>query len=99
MALTAAGEGEFLGIALATTNEPRQGLGQEEAIFTFLPLVHTVDDASPLRKGAIGMVRNMWLGVTSNVGWLRESLITISGSSQTYLAFPDTTNSLVIRRS
>ncbi len=99
IALANANEGEFLSIALTTTNEPRQGLGQDEAIFTFFPMVHMVDDASPVRKGAIGMVRNMWVGVSSNAGWIKESLITISGSSQTYLGFPETTNSLVIRRS
>ncbi len=99
VALAGTNEGEFIAPGLLIGNEPRIGLGQDEAIFTILPITHMVDDTSPVRKGAIGVVRNMWVGVTQNAGWIKESLLTISGSSQTYLAFPQTTTSLVIRKS
>lgn len=99
IAMQNANEGEFLSISTLTNNQPRINLGQQDPIFTFFPMVHTVDDGSPIRKGAIGLVRNAWAGIGANVGWLRPSLITVSGSIQTYLGFPDTSTALVIRRS
>ncbi len=99
VALAGTNEGEFLAPNLATTNEPRIGLGQEEAIFTILPITHLADDTSPVRKGAIGVVKNMWTGVNHSGGWIKESLLTISGSNQIYLAFPQTSDTLVVRKS
>lgn len=91
-------EGEFLVIPLATTNEPRLGLGQIEPVFTALPVLHTVDDSSPVRKGAIGVVKNAWSGIAQTVGWLKETILTVSGTGQEYVAFPDGSNALIIRK-
>ena len=96
IALQNTNDGEFLTITLGINNEPRFNLGQVEPIFTVLPMVHTIDDAAS--KGAIGLVRNAWMAAPEDVGWLQESILTITGSNQTYLAFPDNSEGLVIRR-
>ncbi len=93
-------EGEFLVYPLTVTNEPRVNLGDGETSFTALPIMHMVDDTSPQRKGAIGLVSNAWSGTTANAGWLPETVITVAGSPpREYIAFPTTTNALVIRKS
>ncbi len=98
VALQNTSEGELLAITITANNEPRAGLGQVAPIFTFLPLVHSADDTSPTRRGMIGLAQNAWVGVNQTVGWLRETVVTITGSNQTYLAFPDNTSALVMRR-
>jgi len=99
-AFGAANESEILGYGLATGNEPRQALGNEEPFFTALPLIHTVDDASPVRKGAIGVVSNAWGCAPELSGWSNESVITVSGSpDKEYICFPESSNGLVIRKS
>jgi len=90
-AFTSTSETELLAVTMGTNNQPRFGLGQIDAIFTLLPLTLTVDDSSPTRRGFIGLARNIWVVAPTTVGWIKESLITISGSNQTYLAFPHTT--------
>ena len=74
----------------ASTNEPRSGLGNTDAIFTLLPLTLTVDDTTGPRKGFIGLLQNVWSVAPTTAGWIKESLVAISGSNQTYLAFPET---------
>jgi len=98
-AFTASSDSEILAITMGTNNTPRFNLGQNDAIFTLLPLVLTVDDTTGPRKGFIGMLRNVWAVAPTSTGWIKESLITISGTSQTYLAFPTTTaGGLAIRK-
>ena len=92
-------ESEVLGITMGVSNEPRAGLGNSDAIFTLLPMVLTVDDISPSRKGFIGLVRNAWKVAPTSAGWIKESVITISGSGQTYLGFPETgAGGIAVRR-
>jgi len=95
-----ASEGEILGYSLGAINEPRVGLGSGETFFTAVPLVHTVDDGTPLRKGAVGLVSNAWSCAPATAGWVRETVITVSGSpNRQYIAFPDvSTNGIVIRK-
>jgi len=94
-------EGEILSYPFSTTHEPRMGLGSPEAFFTAMPLMHMTDDASPsIRKGAIGLISGAWSCAPTGAGWVKETVITVSGSpDREYVAFPTTTNGLVIRKS
>jgi hypothetical protein len=100
-AFTGNGEGEFLIYGYSATNDPRMGLGNEEAFFSALPIVHTVDDASPLRKGAIGLVSNAWACAPATAGWLKGTVIVVSGTpNKEYIAFPSpSTAGIVLRKS
>ena len=99
VAQESANESEFLSVSMVIGNEPRQGLGNTDAIFTLMPMVLTADGTSPLQKGFIGLIQNAWTVAPSSAGWIKESLVTISGSNQTYLAFPgSTTGGMAIRK-
>jgi hypothetical protein len=98
-AFTNANEGEFLTYSLAATNQPQYNLGESEAIWTALPVIHSVDDQSPVRKGAIGICSNFWAAAAQAAGLLRPVEVVVSGTSETYLIFGATADSLVIRKS
>lgn len=93
-----ASEGEFLAYALGTTNEPRVGLGNSEAVWTATPMLHTVDDASPLSKGAIGVCSNFWSMTNQTTGIASPTEFEVTGTGERYLAFGGSA-SLVIRKS
>jgi hypothetical protein len=92
-------EGEFLAYGLASTNQPQYNLGETEAIYTALPLIHMVDDQSPVRKGAIGICSNFWAAGPVTAGILKPMELIVSGTTNRYLVFGDTADSLVIRKS
>lgn len=96
-----ANEAEFLVYSLGVNNQPRAGFqGADEAQFTALPIVYLVDDSSPSRKGAIAVLTQAWSCATADAGWVREAVITVPGTpDKEYIAFPDGTNGLVIRKS
>jgi len=89
-AFSATSDSEILSLNQSSSNEPRIGLGNTDAIFTLLPLTLTVDDTTGPRKGFIGLLQNVWSVPPTSAGWIKESLVAISGSNQTYLAFPET---------
>ncbi len=87
-------------ITFGTNNQPYQ-IGSVTSIFFAHPLVIMVDDATPLRKGALGTVRNAWAGSGSNTGMLAEGTLVASGTfgKQVYRAFlQGVTDSLIIRQ-
>jgi hypothetical protein len=92
------GEAEFLKYAIGTNNEPRIGMGQDDTVFTATPILYTADDASPLAKGALGIVKNAWVISPYSAGVHDEMRFTVEGSSEEYMAFQGTTVSLLIRR-
>ena len=92
-------EAGFLDYALATTNQPQYNLGEREAIFTALPLIHMVNDASPVRKGAIGICSNFWSAVNENAGIISPTEFTVSGTTERYLGFGTAAATLLIRKS
>ena len=98
VAIANANEGEVLAYALAATNEPRVGLGNSESVWTAMPMVFTSDDASPSRKGAIGICSNHWSATNWLTGIDEPTEFVVSGTEERYLAFGNTT-SLVIRKS
>ncbi len=98
--LDANSEAEIVAIAFGSTNQPYQ-LGSVTSIFLAFPLVLMWDDFSPIRKGAIGTLRNAWAGAGSNAGMLAEGTLIASGTfgKQVYRAFLQaTTDSLIIRQ-
>ena len=92
-------EGEFLVYPIAASNSPRTGLqgDEEDVILSALPLLFVVDDTSPLRKGAISIVKNVWNMRGTDIGVMSEMVFTVEGSSEEYMAFAGT-YALVIRR-
>lgn len=91
------GEAEFLSYGLVATNEPRTGLGGDEAVWTACPILFTVDDNSPLAKGAIGIVKNAWSCRGQDTGISSEMVFTVDGSSEEYMVLGGTYG-LVLRR-
>ncbi len=95
-------EGEIQSIAFATANQP-YNLGSVTSVFFAQPLIFTADDASPIRKGYIGTLRNAWGGAGTSAGMLQEGTLIASGTDfgeQVYRAFTvSTVDSLIIRQS
>ncbi len=90
--------GEFLSYSLIATNDPRIGLGGDEALWTAMPLLHTVD-VNASNKGAIGICSNFWAMTQESTGIDTPTEFLASGTSNRYLAFGSTGLSLLIRKS
>ncbi len=98
--LDANSEAEIIAIAFGSNNQPYQ-LGSVTSIFLAAPLVLMWDDGVPIRKGAIGTLRNAWAGAGSNAGMLAEGTLIASGTfgKQVYRAFLQASaDSLIIRQ-
>jgi len=102
-AAQAASEAESLGIQFATANQPYTGDHTSvDSIYLAMPLIITMDDGTPLRKGVVGTAQNVWQGAGTSAGMLQEGTLTASGSFgvQVYRAFTvSTVRSLIIRQS
>lgn len=92
-------EGEFLITTLATTTQPRTGLGQSEAVWSALPVLFVADDASPIRKGVIGYVRHIFTGTTQLGGLPRVGKLIVSQTGQEFRVFGQSPNSTFLRAS
>lgn len=83
---------------LSTTNEPRQGLGNEEAIFTGLPLLFVLSDTSTPLVGAVGFVRHVF-GMTGNLSGVPfMGKMTVPATGQEFIVFGGST-SIAVRAS
>jgi hypothetical protein len=89
--ITTSSDGDTVTIALTSAQEPRQGLGNQEAIFTANPILWTVDDASPVRKGVIGQIRHVWAGANQNAGLPPFGTAVVSGTGQEFAVFGGST--------
>jgi hypothetical protein len=97
-AFTASNEMEASLVTFAAANQPYD-LDAATSIFLAVPILLMYDDASPIRKGAAGTLRNVWATAGTNAGTLAEGRLTASGTfgAQTYRVFPLTTEGLLIR--
>lgn len=90
-------DGDFFTYStLSTKNEPRAGLGNKEAIFTAVPILWSVDDAAPVRKGVIGFVKHLFTAANQSAGLPPFGRLVVSGTGQEFAVF-GTTNTLVMR--
>lgn len=85
--ITTSSDGDTTTISLTNTQEPRQGLGNKEAIFTANPILWYIDDASPVRKGIIGQIRHVWAGANQNAGLPPFGQAVVSGTGQEFAVF------------
>lgn len=100
IALEGSSDAVLLSFGFSTTNEPRIGIASSAVapIFTAFPVVLFAQNTSPVEKGAIGIARNAWAFLNNTAGLNDEMIFTVSGSSETYMAFIGTSESFVIRR-
>ncbi len=87
----------FTAASLNIANEPRTGLGQDKFLYSALPLLFTIDDASPILKGAIGYVKNVFTGVGNTSGLPRVGRAVVSGTGEVYTIFSPGTVASYIR--
>jgi hypothetical protein len=97
VSLNGGAEGEFIAYTLTSTNDPRTGLGNDQDIWVILPILFTADDASPVRKGAIGFT-NFFMAGNSNAGMLTPAEYTDEQTGRSYVFF-GSSSTLVIRKS
>jgi hypothetical protein len=97
--LTTAQDASIGVYALAVANEPRINLGNAEALFTALPYVWLVNDASPVRKGAIGYIPHVFAGASDTAGVPFIGKAVVSGTGQEFRVFSNISTSLYLRAS
>lgn len=95
--ITAIADGDVTGMTFNVAAEPRAGLGNSEAIFTAAPLLWTLDDASPVRKGAIGHPRHCFTGASQTAGLPPFGRAVVSGTGQEFAVF-GANNTLFLRK-
>lgn len=97
-AITAGSDAETKVIAQTTTDSPYTLDGGVEPIYLALPVTWFLTDSATVGKGAVGFLRNVWSGPDSANGLMSETIIVVSGTSETYIAFDEGAHSLIIRR-
>lgn len=95
--ITAISDGDMRAMTFSVAAEPRAGLGNSEAIFTATPPLWTIDDASPLRKGAIGHPRHCFVGASQTAGLPPFGTAVVSGTGQEFAVFGGN-NTLFLRK-
>jgi hypothetical protein len=97
--ITTGSDGYILYYAFAATNEPRVGLGNPEALFTAVPWLWVVNDASPLRKGAIGYLKHCYSGAPNTAGVPFIGKAVVSETGQEFRVFAGAAASFYLRAS
>ncbi len=97
--LSAAQDSTSLTYLQLTAQQPRQNLGNDEAVWTALPITWMVDDGAPVRKGAIGYFRNMFcmVGAAGGVPFIGKAVV--SGTGQEFRVFSGSAQSVALRAS
>ncbi len=81
-----------------TTNEPYNlDDSQDQPFYTALPYLWLSDNTSPLNKGAIGLLRNVWR--STNLGIINETVFTNPANSEEFIGFDTNTTTILIRKS
>ncbi|MBD3260423.1 MAG: hypothetical protein GF334_01875 [Candidatus Altiarchaeales archaeon] len=84
---------------LTDNNEPRRNLGNNRNIFTGVPLLWAIDDASPSRKGAMGFVRHVFGASVDSAGIPLIGKLINEGTGQEFICFSSTNLSIFLRAS
>jgi len=98
--ITNNGDGQsFAYSLLSDNNEPRRNLGNDRLLFTGVPYLWAIDDISPSRKGALGLVRHVLAGAAEAAGLPFVGKMRIESTGQEFICFSSSNRSTYLRAS